>query len=86
MAFDEGLAERLKGLLMQRNNVTEKNLFGGIPGAASWRAVEISIAAIVPLIPCALSFELQSHTYIQTGFQNAAIDPDTPRRLASASA
>jgi TfoX/Sxy family transcriptional regulator of competence genes len=30
MAFDEGLAERLRDLLKQHNNVSEKKMFGGL--------------------------------------------------------
>ena len=30
MAYDEGLAERLRVLLRQHNNVTEKKMFGGL--------------------------------------------------------
>ena len=30
MAYDEGLAERLRDLLKQHNNVTEKKMFGGL--------------------------------------------------------
>jgi len=30
MAFDEGLAGRIRGLLRHRNNVSEKKMFGGL--------------------------------------------------------
>lgn len=30
MAFDEGLAERIRGMLGDRPEVTEKNMFGGL--------------------------------------------------------
>jgi hypothetical protein len=34
MAFDEGLAGQLRGLLMQHDNVTEKKMFGGLAHGA----------------------------------------------------
>ncbi|MBL8511067.1 MAG: TfoX/Sxy family protein [Betaproteobacteria bacterium] len=30
MAFDEGLAERIRGILQSRSGIVEKNMFGGI--------------------------------------------------------